>query len=98
MEKKDDVNICGLQPETLFGILICKSVFEALNQPFCITSVCDGQHKEGSKHYDGFAFDLRIFSLRGIGSMEMRDRLQRALGGQFDVVLEPTHIHVEFDP
>ena len=98
MQIKEDVFIYGLKPETLFGMLICKSVFDDAKQKFTITSVVDGQHRKGSKHYNGYAFDLRIFDLRGISTIEMGDRLKRALGGQFDVVVEPSHIHVEFDP
>lgn len=98
MKFKQGVDIRGIQPETIQGMLLCKAVFCELNQLFTVTSVCDGLHKEGSLHYQGYAFDLRIWDLRGISSIEMGMHLKEALGAQFQVVVEPSHIHVEFDP
>lgn len=51
------------------------------------------------------AFDLRTWTDHTSGQQlserrrgEYRDALARALGPEWDVVLEPTHIHVEHDP
>ena len=98
MQVKDGVSIQDLQPQALFGMMICDAVFQSLGFPLVITSVREGVHKDNSLHYAGLAFDLRIHHLRGIAAFEVRDRLQQALGREFDVVLEPSHIHVEYDP
>ena len=98
MKIKSGVSVKYLQPETLFGMLLCEAVFRSINQEMIITSVSDGTHKVGSLHYEGYAFDLRIFHLRGISSYELRDRLIDALGPEYDVILEPSHIHIEYDP
>lgn len=98
MKLKSGVSYIGIQPETIMGILVAEDFFKTLNQEFVVTSICDGLHKENSLHYQGYAFDLRIWGLKGICSAEMCDRLREALGGHYDVILEPSHIHVEFDP
>lgn len=95
---KSNVTFLGIRPETVLGILIAFDLYQKCKQEFVITSITDGLHKSGSLHYDGLAFDIRTFNLRGISGYEMVDRLKEALGSQFDVVLEPSHIHVEFDP
>jgi hypothetical protein len=56
-----------------------------------ITSVREGTHSAGSLHYDGCAIDFRG---QGVPVVELR----RLLGSAFDVVEEPDHIHVEYDP
>lgn len=87
----------GLKPEALLGMFIAKSVYESYKEPvMVITSITDGKHKEGSLHYKGLAFDLRL--PRNIQPTIMANELRVALGSGFDVVLEADHIHVEFDP
>ena len=87
----------GIQPEILLAILICSSVFDELGQKFTITSLYDGDHMPGSLHKQGKAFDIRIFDLRGILAHVVCDRLHDALGSVYTVILEPDHIHVEYD-
>lgn len=62
-----------------------------------ITAIFDGTHMEGSKHYEGNAFDMRRWHV-GSRVKEFIARLKTALGSDYDVVNEPTHIHVEYDP
>lgn len=62
-----------------------------------ITAIFDGTHMEGSKHYTGNAFDVRRWYV-GSRVKEFIARLKTALGPNYDVVNEPTHIHIEYDP
>lgn len=62
------------------------------------TSILDGTHKTGSLHYQGRAFDLRVRDVIPERRKAFRDALRVALGPEFDVVLEATHVHVEWDP
>jgi len=70
----------------------------------CITSVMDGRHMKGSKHYDGNAFDLRTWAdefgtqLSRSEKAYLAHRLQEVLGCDWDVVIESDHIHCEYDP
>lgn len=63
-----------------------------------VTSGLDGRHKKGSLHYAGLAVDLRSrYFVPSIRKKVTRE-LQRSLGGEFQVIREKHHIHVEYDP
>ena len=95
MRLKVGVHIVGIQPCMVLAMAVCDDVFQACNQVFTVTSCLEGNHKPGSRHYDGLAFDIRIFDLRGITPYDMAYRLQEALGSEFVVIPETNHIHVE---
>ena len=63
-----------------------------------VTSIFDGTHMAGSLHYLGRAFDLRSRDLVPSQRSAFRAALARELGPDFDVVLESSHVHVEWDP
>lgn len=97
MYLKHGVRFSGIKPCTVLAICLCEQVFRDAGQRFTITSVCEGKHSKGSFHYSGFAFDIRIFDLRGVTPYTIASRLKEALGDEFDVVCEQDHIHVECD-
>jgi hypothetical protein len=81
------------------------NIADALSQAIAgkeifITAILDGEHMEGSKHYDGDAFDIRI--LYGMYTkaqvQDLVQNLRDNLGKDYDVVLHKTHIHIEYDP
>lgn len=59
-----------------------------------ITSTCNDAHAANSLHYADLAIDIR---LPPHDRAKTRDGLQQLLGDDFDVVLESTHIHIEYD-
>jgi len=68
-----------------------------------ITSANDSTHMEGSLHFNNRAFDIRISNI--IAATEFpyaarawAEKMQIALGDNYDVVLEKDHIHVEYQP
>ncbi len=63
-----------------------------------ITSTCFGEHKVGSKHYEGYAVDFRIRHIPKQRRPALAEAVSEALGDDYDVVLELTHLHVEWDP
>lgn len=63
-----------------------------------ITSANDGEHMHGSKHYTGEAIDLRIIDISMNEARDLALGLKKALGDDWDVILEKDHIHVEYDP
>jgi hypothetical protein len=69
-----------------------------------VTAITDGKHMAGSRHYSGDAADIRTRDDAGgdqwapqIKAM-LRDALKNKLGKDFDVVVEGSHIHAEYDP
>jgi hypothetical protein len=100
MKVKPGVRPDGVRPETLYAIMVADSLFRARGGECTVTSLCEGKHSQNSLHYVGRAVDLRI---RDVASKDtvipaiVRD-LKEALGAAYDVILEPTHIHIEFDP
>ncbi len=79
-------------------MIIARDVFKAHNVYFVITSVCDGKHSATSLHYTGCAFDCRIRALDAKQRKQITSDLKVALTSDFDVVLEATHIHIEYQP
>lgn len=92
---KAGVVVTGITPEILLAIYIAKTVYDSCDEPsMTITSVTDGKHRANSLHYKGLAVDLRLPILQ----MAVMDKLRVALGNSYDVILEKTHIHIEYDP
>lgn len=63
-----------------------------------ITEGTGDKHGRGSRHFVGFAIDVRHRELSAERQQLAVQMLRERLGEDFDVVLEPTHIHIEFDP
>lgn len=98
MRLKNGVKLLGIKPELLCGLLIANRIWKEHGKTLVVTSVVDGKHSPKSAHYKGFAADLRTryFSIekKKIVAMQLQDEL----GDDFDVVLEDTHMHLEYDP
>jgi hypothetical protein len=76
--------------------MIAEHVFRSNDSPLVVTSLNDAKHSNGSLHYRGRGADLRIWYLAD--PRACADALRDALHDDFDVVLEKTHIHLEYDP
>jgi hypothetical protein len=63
------------------------------NEPV-VTSTYEGTHMPASLHYVNRAADFR----KPIDANAAVARLKSKLGQDYDVVLEQTHIHIEYDP
>ncbi len=92
------VRLEGISPEMVLGAIIVAGVFDYFEQDAYITSCSDGQHKTGSRHHCGKALDFRtrIFELRELPALV--SHVESMLGPEFFVLLEATHLHVEYDP
>lgn len=102
---KDGVETGGITKKCISAMSIISEYFTLyLDRDLIITSVCDGKHKTGSKHYEGNAFDLRTWTTDTSGiqlSVDEKHKLgvtfSELLGMDYDVVVEGTHIHIEYD-
>ena len=83
--------IGDLQPVARKGLGRVAGLYSSMGLELHVTSLRDGNHKAGSLHYDGLAFDIRP------GSLSIHE-IKEVLGPSWDVVKESTHIHCEYDP
>ena len=63
-----------------------------------ITSGNDEQHMVGSLHYKDRAIDVRIKDISRQKAAIAYEQIVKEFGPDFDVLFEPTHIHIEYDP
>jgi len=106
MQIKAGVKVDFVEP-FLSALNTIGNSFLSLNLPWVLTSGVDGTHRPGSLHYLGLAGDFRLGpqyarSFRENVASRVRADLAKwcvdnSLPGRFDVVLEPRHLHVEYD-
>mgnify|MGYP001593379548 CR=1 FL=1 len=77
--------------------IVAEMVYRQYGTDLVITSANDGKHGDKTLHHKGLALDLRTWTLNG-REMQVAASLKKALGDDYDVVLEKDHIHVEYDP
>jgi len=63
-----------------------------------ITSGREGTHSANSLHYKGRAVDFRTRDLADTTKQRLWNHLKDRFDRDFDIVLEATHIHFEYDP
>jgi len=79
-------------------VYIVEDVFNEHDSILVITSGSDGEHSELSKHYKNDAIDCRTRHLKRKVVLSIAATLRNRLGTDFDVVVEGTHLHIEYDP
>lgn len=77
---------------------ILETICKEFEVELVVTSLCDGYHSRRSKHYKGNAMDIRTRDLFELDKDKFRQKIQNALSDDYDVVLESTHLHIEYDP
>ena len=99
VEFKDGVSVDGIKKEiiTLIAILNCY-FYLRIGKPLVITSCTDGKHMKGSKHYSGYAIDIRTRHLNVQEIEKLIIWFKNSYDKEYDIVLEKDHIHVEYDP
>ena len=95
--KNNSVNF-DLTSEMIKALPIIDAVYLHYGKIAVITSAKDGKHMTNSKHYSGNAVDLRTHYFDKETQLKVTGQLQSQLGQDYDVVLEGTHIHLEYDP
>ncbi len=89
----------AVQPILLDGLLRAMTVYQKYRVPFMVTELLPTvKHMEGSLHESGLAADLRTRDIIPEMVPSLVANLRRELGPEWDVVLEKTHIHIEYDP
>ena len=99
VEFKDGVSVDGIKKETITLIAILNYYFVIyINKPLVITSCTDGKHMKGSKHYSGYAIDIRTRHLDELEINGLIGWFKYNHDKKYDIVVEKDHIHVEYDP
>lgn len=102
MKFKDNVVIDNGKLKATGEILKAMNIADSLSlkiarKELVVTSVLDGKHKLKSKHYEGNAFDMRVWIYTEDQLVRLIAELKDSLPG-YDVVYEIDHIHIEYDP
>lgn len=95
---KPGVSLKGLKTEILFGVIILAGILREMGLRLTITAGTDGKHSEGSLHYVGLAVDIRTRDMTKEQALKAIAAFKERAEQQFDIVLEATHIHLEYDP
>lgn len=96
---KPGVFIKNIRPQTTHGMMVAELIHKQLfGSDITITSISDGKHAANSLHYKGLAFDARTRDLSEEDAKMFASQLRGALGSDYDVVLEQSHCHIEYDP
>lgn len=100
-ETKISANVEKLSKEVEIAVhksaLICKLIC-GTNYTMTITSGNDGVHMKKSKHYENNAIDIRTRDMENWQKLIVQEKIAKELGRHYDVILEETHLHIEYDP
>lgn len=91
---KPGASIRGISPEIALAVAVINSVMQG--ETLTITCCTDGKHRDGSLHYVGHAIDIRSRDMKN--PQATANDFRAALGDDYDVVVEATHIHIEYQP
>ncbi len=95
MYVKFGVDISRLNREIRRSMNPVASILEERSIQFVITSTYEGNHSPGSLHYSNDAYDIRLTPSEQLLTHEL---IKHKLSPSYDVVPEPNHLHIEYDP
>lgn len=95
---KENIKVSGVRPEIVLALTIADKIWSKYNQELVVTELTGGKHGTASLHYVGLAADLRTRYFSDEEKELVAKELREALGENYDVVVEKTHIHIEFQP
>jgi hypothetical protein len=88
----------GLHQQVCQAIPMIANLYEAVTlRRMVITSGREGSHSSKSLHYYGRAIDIRTRDLSTEQIVELQSELKSMLGRNWDVIIEPSHMHIELD-
>ena len=96
--KNESVNLTGLSTKMHFAFGVAASIFLQFDKPMVITLANDGGHRNNSQHNRGDAIDIDTHLLTDSEALAMTHVISLMLGEDFDVMLEPTHLCIEYEP
>ena len=97
MKVKDGVELKDLNIVMRPALMAADKIWSKHGRELVITSTGDGVHSPASLHPYGYAFDCRTRYFGAEQILEVARELREALPAGFQVIVEKSHIHVEFD-
>ena len=92
---KAGVDISRLNKQIRLTLKTVASIYESLDKTeLVVTSTYEGTHHSSSLHYCNDAYDVR---LPLSDTHKILRAIAGALGPDYDVLLELTHMHIEYD-
>ncbi len=95
---KPGVRLTGIRPELVIAVIAAERVYEEAGHDFTVTACVEGKHSIASLHYAGAAIDVRTRDIAAAEVVKLAARMRECLGGDFDVVIEMDHLHLEHQP
>ena len=95
---KMGVDISKLERPIRRSLNHVQKIFQKYGQEPIITSTYEGNHSPGSLHYAHKAVDFRRHNIPKTTIGPLLQKLRESLGPNYDVILEKSHIHIEYDP
>jgi len=96
---KKGVNFQGISPELILGLFVANEVYALYGVNMTVTSLLDSKHSRTSLHYSGNGADLRTRDLKAKADADkIAKEIKLRLGIHFDVIVESTHMHMEYQP
>lgn len=92
---KTGVQLAGLQLPMRKVLKTAAELWAEHGQTIVVTSGLEGTHSPGSLHYYGYALDFRSRYFSPETVAKLCDQLRSALGTDYLVLDEKTHIHVQ---
>ncbi len=98
--KDDSVEISQLSNGMLIALMVADRVYAAQGVDAIVTSGHEqsARHSLTSLHYSGNAVDLRTRHLTEYHKRQVAEKIGAHLGRDYDVILEPDHLHIECQP
>lgn len=88
----------GMELPAWAAYMVAASVFHSYAATCRMTNSVEGEHSDKSLHYVGLAVDIGLGGIDVRIHQELADKIRAKLSPEYDVVLEPYHIHIEFQP
>lgn len=98
MQIKTGVKLNGVKPEIILAIIVIETIYSKWGKELVITEATGGKHGRASLHYVGLAIDIRTNYFTDEEKELVARDLREALGENYDVIVEASHIHIEFQP
>ena len=95
---KKGVKLTGVHPALVLALLSAAFIYAKHGKQLWITSVNDSKHSTTSLHFNGCAADLRTRFFTDDELDQVSKELADAMGEDFDIITEPDHIHIEYQP